>query len=104
MLKYDLTQDFDVFLANILETPCQELTKNLAKSSQDLVGIYTQLSIILLKKDLTRSCRRSYIDLKVFLTKILETSCQELTNILARSSQDLIGIYVQVSQSQKDWG
>ena len=31
----DLTQDLKVFLAKILETSCQELTKNVARSFQD---------------------------------------------------------------------
>ena len=39
-------------------------------------------------------------DLKVFLTKILETSGQELLTHLARSFQDPVGIYIYI----KDFG
>ena len=68
----DLWQNLKIFLTKILETSCQELIQDLAKSSQDLVGIYIQdlgsilkrsyriLPISLLKYDLTRSCRKSY--------------------------------------------
>ena len=68
----DLWQNLKIFLTKIPETSCQELIQDLAKSSQDLVGIYIQdlgnilkrsyriLPISLLKYDLTRSCRKSY--------------------------------------------
>ena len=71
-LVEDLTQALTVFFAKILETSCQELIKNFAKSSEDLVGTYIQdlgkilirscknLSKFLLKFDLARSCTISY--------------------------------------------
>ena len=71
-LVENLTQDLKAFIGKILESSCQELIKNLAKSAQDLVGIYIQdldriliksyriLSIFLLKLGLTRSCTRFF--------------------------------------------
>ena len=63
-LAQNLTQDLKVFFATILKNSYQELIKNLARSSQDLVGIYIHnlgkiLFIFLFKYDLTRSCTRS---------------------------------------------
>ena len=68
-LVENLTQDLKAFIGKILESSC---IKNLAKSAQDLVGIYIQdldriliksyriLSIFLLKLGLTRSCTRFF--------------------------------------------
>ena len=66
-------QDLKLYLAKILEIACKEVTgiKNLARSSQDFVGIYVQdlgkilrsyriLPKFFLKYDITRSCTKSY--------------------------------------------
>lgn len=110
LLKYDLLHDLTLDpkepLAKILNASCQELIKNLARFSQDLVGIYIRdlskilirsyriLSILLVKyywQDLMQDITK---DFKVFLTKVLETSGQELLMHLARSFQDPVGIYI----------
>ena len=97
----DLTPDLKVFLGRILESSCQEHFKNLAKSSQDLVGIYIQdlgkifikscriLSILFSKYNLTKFCTRSLWYFKVFLGKILESSCQKPTKNLPKAYQNL---------------
>ena len=102
----DLTQDLKVFFAKILETSCQQLIKNLAISSQDLIGIniqdlgkilrsYRILSIPLLNMILQDLVQDITQFLKVFLGKTLESSCQERIKNVAKSSQDLIEIYIQ---------
>ena len=60
-LVQDNTQVLKVFLGKALKNSFQELIKNEAKSSQDLIGMYVQdLGKIytIVKYDLTRSCAR----------------------------------------------
>lgn len=60
-LVQDNTQVLKVFLGKALKNSFQELIKNEAKSSQDLIGMYVQdLGKIytIVKYDLTRSCTR----------------------------------------------
>ena len=57
----DLTQDCKVFLGKILDISCQELTKNLAKSSHNFVGMFVQ--------DLGKILGRSYMILSIFVLK-----------------------------------
>ena len=46
----DFTQDLKLFSSKILESSCQKIINNFAKSYQDIAGIYIQdLSIIFIK-------------------------------------------------------
>ena len=60
-LVQDHTQDLKVFFVKILEISCQELIKDLVRSSQDLVGMYIQ--------DLGKIFIKDYKILSMFLLK-----------------------------------
>ena len=89
-LSQSLIQDIKVLLTKTLATSCQELIKNLPRSSADFVGIYIHdlgkfliksyrtLPILLLKYDITRSCTRSY-------TRSLGASLVRLLKVLIKN-------------------
>ena len=60
-LVQDHTQDLKVFFVKILEISCQDLFKDLVRSSQDLVGMYIQ--------DLGKIFIKDYKILSMFLLK-----------------------------------
>ena len=89
-LAQSLIQDIKVLLTKTLATSCQELIKNLPRSSADFVGIYVHdlgkfliksyrtLPILLLKYDITRSYTRS---LGASLVKLLKVLIKNLLRI-----------------------